>query len=240
MDTTQAQQKALDDALLAPANRLKIRKCNFCLISTLKSKEPTLQVVLDALKLTPSTKHLRSLPMYQKSTCKKAYKTYYACATGEKTSRPKYVQKKVDSETSPKKKPVQAPKGKRLKATAKVPKSGIHKGTGVSPGLLDVPTYGSDDEQISWKSSNDEDDDDADNQGDDDKDDDDADNQGDDAQDDDNEHTESDNDGDDFVHPKLSTFDEEERHNEKQDEEEEGSDLRVQTPSHFESTDDEA
>nr|GEV09107.1 hypothetical protein [Tanacetum cinerariifolium] len=47
-------------------------------------------------------------------------------------------------------------------------------------------------------------------------------------------------DGDDFVHPKLSTFDEEERRDEKLDEEEEGSDLRDQTPSNFEYTDDEA
>nr|GEY30750.1 hypothetical protein [Tanacetum cinerariifolium]GEY34836.1 hypothetical protein [Tanacetum cinerariifolium] len=39
------------------------------------------------------------------------------------TPNPKYVQKKVDSETSPKKKPVEAPKDKRLKATTKVPKS---------------------------------------------------------------------------------------------------------------------
>nr|GEY48093.1 hypothetical protein [Tanacetum cinerariifolium] len=53
MDTTKAQQIALDDALVAPANRLKIGKCNHRLSSTLKSNEPTLQVVLDALKLTP-------------------------------------------------------------------------------------------------------------------------------------------------------------------------------------------
>ncbi|GKB66923.1 hypothetical protein Tco_0928335 [Tanacetum coccineum] len=53
MDTTQAQQKALDDALVAPDNRLNIRNCNLRLSTTLKSKEPTLQVVLDALKLTP-------------------------------------------------------------------------------------------------------------------------------------------------------------------------------------------
>nr|GEX56220.1 hypothetical protein [Tanacetum cinerariifolium] len=39
-----------------------------------------------------------------------AYKTYHAYATGEKISKPKYVPKKVDSDTSPKKKPVQAPK----------------------------------------------------------------------------------------------------------------------------------
>ncbi|GJU10336.1 hypothetical protein Tco_1132732 [Tanacetum coccineum] len=51
-------------------------------------------------------------------------------------------------------------------------------------------------------------------------------------QDDDNEQTDSDNNGDDFVHPKFSTHDEE-------DNEEEGSDQRFQTPSHYESTDDE-
>ncbi|GJT48374.1 hypothetical protein Tco_0974531 [Tanacetum coccineum] len=52
MDTTRAQQQALDDELVAPANRLKIGKSNLRLSSDLKSKEPTLQVVLDALKLT--------------------------------------------------------------------------------------------------------------------------------------------------------------------------------------------
>ncbi|GKE66284.1 hypothetical protein Tco_1520445 [Tanacetum coccineum] len=46
------------------------------------------------------------------------------------------------------------------------------------------------------------------------------------------------NDGDDFVHPKFSTHDEEERQDEE-DKEEEVLDLRVQTPSHFESTYDE-
>ncbi|GJY01006.1 hypothetical protein Tco_0359158 [Tanacetum coccineum] len=53
MDTTKAQQKALDDALVAPENRLKIGKCNQRLSPTLKSNEPTIQVALDALKLTP-------------------------------------------------------------------------------------------------------------------------------------------------------------------------------------------
>nr|GEU78434.1 hypothetical protein [Tanacetum cinerariifolium] len=53
MDTIKAQQIALDDALVAPANHLKVGKCNHRLCSTLKSNEPTLQVVLDALKLTP-------------------------------------------------------------------------------------------------------------------------------------------------------------------------------------------
>ncbi|GKB70002.1 hypothetical protein Tco_0931414, partial [Tanacetum coccineum] len=53
VDTTRAQQQVLDDELVALANRLKIGKSNLRLSSILKSKEPTLQVALDALKLTP-------------------------------------------------------------------------------------------------------------------------------------------------------------------------------------------
>ncbi|GJY35938.1 hypothetical protein Tco_0421316 [Tanacetum coccineum] len=112
--------------------------------------------------------------------------------------------------------------------------SGTNKGTGDKPWVLDVPTYASDDEKISWKSSNKEDDDevamsgddddDADNQDDDDNDDDDdqnddnTDNEGDD-QDDDSEQTESDNDDNDIVHPNLSTFDEEQSKDEEDKEE---------------------
>ncbi|GJT05846.1 hypothetical protein Tco_0840308 [Tanacetum coccineum] len=53
MDTTRAEQIALDDALVAPANRLKIGKSNLRLSSDLNFKEATLQVVYDVLKLTP-------------------------------------------------------------------------------------------------------------------------------------------------------------------------------------------
>ncbi|GJZ68999.1 hypothetical protein Tco_0632549 [Tanacetum coccineum] len=104
--------------------------------------------------------------------------------------------------------------------------SGADEGTGSIPGVPNVPTYKSDDEQISWKSSEEEDDDDvhvskdndddADNDDDVNKDDedDDADNQDDEIpddanKDDDDEQTDSDNDGDEFVHPKLSTLDDE-------------------------------
>ncbi|GJY15437.1 retrovirus-related pol polyprotein from transposon TNT 1-94 [Tanacetum coccineum] len=52
-----------------------------------------------------------------------AYKTYYAFASGKKAPKPKYVRKKVDPDTSPKQKPVQATKGTRLKSKAKVAKS---------------------------------------------------------------------------------------------------------------------
>nr|GEX73101.1 hypothetical protein [Tanacetum cinerariifolium] len=152
-----------------------------------------------------------------------AYKTYHAYATGEKTLKPKYVQKKADLDTSLKKKLVQAPKGKRIKATAKVPKLGKKKlhAQGLET-LLEIALSEAEQIIIATKTSmiqfhcyhvscsgDDEDDDDADDQSDDDEDDDDGDSQ-------------------------------EERHDEKQDEEEEGLDLRVQTPSHFESTDDEA
>ncbi|GKD56704.1 hypothetical protein Tco_1290091, partial [Tanacetum coccineum] len=107
-------------------------------------------------------------------------------------------------------------------------------------GVPDIPTYESDDEQISWKSIEEEDDDEVGMNEDDDDNDDDNDDDGqeyveqdDEDQDDDDEQTDSDNDGDDFVHPKFSTHDEE-------DKEEDSFDTTVQTPSHVESTDDES
>ncbi|GKF24635.1 hypothetical protein Tco_0076957 [Tanacetum coccineum] len=53
MNTTQAQQKALNDALVAHADRLEFGKCNMRLKTDIKPKEATFQVVLDALALTP-------------------------------------------------------------------------------------------------------------------------------------------------------------------------------------------
>ncbi|GJU77309.1 hypothetical protein Tco_1274379 [Tanacetum coccineum] len=161
-----------------------------------------------------------------------AYKTYHAYATGEKIPKTKYAKNKADPESSPKKKSAQASKGKRIKTSTKVAKpvkkkqpatmskeKGLNvlskvafadEGTSVTPGVPDVSTYNSDDEQISWKSSDEDDDDEVNND----------DNEGDDDQDDDNEQTESDNDDDDLVHPKLSTFDEKERQDEEDKEEE--------------------
>ncbi|GKE24658.1 hypothetical protein Tco_1436170 [Tanacetum coccineum] len=49
----------------------------------------------------------------------KAYKTYYAFASGEKAPKLKYIQKKVDHDTSPKQKLVQVTKGTRIKSKAK-------------------------------------------------------------------------------------------------------------------------
>ncbi|GKD74982.1 hypothetical protein Tco_1333264, partial [Tanacetum coccineum] len=86
---------------------------------------------------------------------------------------------------------------------------GADEGTGFIPEVPDVPTYNSDDELISWKSSDKEDDDEVSmskddyENADDDQINDNADNEVDDDQDDDNEQTESDNDDYDLVHPKL-------------------------------------
>nr|GEZ20642.1 hypothetical protein [Tanacetum cinerariifolium] len=52
MNTTRAQHKALDDALVALADRLEFRKCNMRLKTDFKPKEATFQVVMYALALT--------------------------------------------------------------------------------------------------------------------------------------------------------------------------------------------
>nr|GEV54995.1 hypothetical protein [Tanacetum cinerariifolium] len=160
-----------------------------------------------------------------------AFKTYHAYATGEKIPKPKYAKNKADPESSPTKKSAQASKAKRLKTSAKVALSeaeqmklatkrskvqfhsshvngsGADEGTGVIPGVPDVPTYDSEDEHISWKSS-DEDGDDEVNI----------------SEDDDDQNDDNDDD-------------EEERHDDDDDKMDDSFDPRVQTPSHVESPD---
>nr|GEX16737.1 hypothetical protein [Tanacetum cinerariifolium] len=91
-------------------------------------------------------------------------------------------------------------------------RSGVDEGTGLIPGVPDVPTYESD-EEISWKLSDEDDDDDVQQ----------------------SEHDEDiddqNNDGDDFVHPKFFTHDEEAK-------DEESFDPIVQTPSQVENSND--
>nr|GEX34226.1 hypothetical protein [Tanacetum cinerariifolium] len=157
MDTTKAQQIALDDALVAPANRLEIRKCNHRLSFDLKSNKPTLQVVLDALKLTPfynafqitanvpeiymqefwdtvSIHHTslrfkmndrsHTLNMENFIDIFQIHKEYYVVSSRAEPlkAKTKYKKKVDEPVTSPKKKPVQASKGTRLKSKAKVTK----------------------------------------------------------------------------------------------------------------------
>nr|GEX44844.1 hypothetical protein [Tanacetum cinerariifolium] len=53
MDTTIDQQLAMDEALIPHAKRLRIGRSNFHLLSDISSKESTLQLVYDVLRLTP-------------------------------------------------------------------------------------------------------------------------------------------------------------------------------------------
>nr|GEV19667.1 hypothetical protein [Tanacetum cinerariifolium] len=84
--------------------------------------------------------------------------------------------------------------------------SDADEGTGIIPGVLDVPSNESD-EEISWMSSDKDDDDEVDERSDDQEEDDDQDDDDQDEGNDDDQDT--DNDGDDFVHPKLSIHKEE-------------------------------
>nr|GFC37059.1 hypothetical protein [Tanacetum cinerariifolium] len=154
-----------------------------------------------------------------------AYKEYYVIALGAEPPKTKASVRKTQSSSDTTMPPLVA-KGTRLQtsakgkqpaksSTAKASGSGTDEGTGLIPGVPDVPTYESD-EEISWKSSDKDDDYDVqqskhdeniydqsdDESHDDQEDDDDQDNE-------DDDQTDSDNDGDDFVHPKFSTHDEE-------------------------------
>ncbi|GKC12176.1 hypothetical protein Tco_1008958 [Tanacetum coccineum] len=53
MSITKEQQQALDDTLVPREQRLTIGSCNYRLSTTFKPKEPTFQVALDVLTLTP-------------------------------------------------------------------------------------------------------------------------------------------------------------------------------------------
>ncbi|GJZ12349.1 hypothetical protein Tco_0547579 [Tanacetum coccineum] len=179
----------------------------------------------------------------------KAYQTYYAFASGEKAPKPKYIRKKVDSDTSPKKKPVQATKGITLKTLAKVAKSDkkkqpakVPKAKGLNV-LSEVALTEAEQMKLATKRSKTQfhnshasgsgdgvdtyqDDEDAEEESD---------------MNGDSDETESDNDGDDLTHPNLSTFkaDKEGEEEEKADDEEVSSDLRVSTPPDYELTEEE-
>ncbi|GJX06727.1 hypothetical protein Tco_0194659 [Tanacetum coccineum] len=294
MSIIKEQQQALDNVLVPRERRLTIGSCNYRLSTTFKPKEPTFQVALDVLSLTPFypaflitasvptvymhefwatvtyQKHHIRFRMNKKSysfdldtfrnmlqMCPKlpgqkfvdppfeeeiltfmrelgysgnikllsdvkhevvqkygdilpdnlttqvmkeseAYKAYYAFSTGKAIPKPKYMKLAIE-------------RSKTQLHSSQPSGSGAHEGTGITLGVPDVPIYGSDKEQISWKSSDEEDDDDDEaNIG---KDEDDNDH-------DDDERTESDNDGDYFVHSKLSTHDDEARKDDEVNEEE--------------------
>nr|GEZ25787.1 hypothetical protein [Tanacetum cinerariifolium] len=125
MDMTIDQQVALDEALVPHASRLRTGKRNFHLRSGITSKESTLQLVYDVLRLTPFYKwrdkeahcvNINKLHqpwrsftaiinkcLSRKSTgydClrnSEAYKEYYAVATGAAPPKTKESVKKTKS-----------------------------------------------------------------------------------------------------------------------------------------------
>ncbi|GKC39694.1 hypothetical protein Tco_1052078 [Tanacetum coccineum] len=242
MDTTRVQQQALDDELVAPADRLKIGKCNLRLSSTLKSKEPTLQVVLDALKLTPFynafeisadvpevymqefwvtvSRHHSSLRFKLNS---KSHTVIVDNFRDMLKIWPKLPETSMDKGLTVLS-DVALIEAEQLKLVIERRKiqthsshasgSGVDEGTGDIPRVPDVPTYKSDDEQISWKSSEEDDEDEVNIS----------------EKDDDNDNNDDDDD--------FSTHDDEAMQEEVN--EEDSFDPRVQTPSHVESTDDES
>nr|GEX45321.1 hypothetical protein [Tanacetum cinerariifolium] len=231
MSITKEQQQALDDALIPREQHLKIGSCNYRLSITFKTKEPTFQVALDVLSLTPL------YPAFS-ITASRTFKTIInKCLSGKvagidtlRLSRaqillgvkeeqihvlPKihqihhqslHVTRSINSKKKqdgldmanddpilttmrfiPQHKVVQKKKkqitkgletlseidlseAEQMKLAIKRSKTQLHssqpsssstlEGTGVTPTVPDVPTYKSNDEQISWKSSDDEDDDD--------------------------------------------------------------------------------
>nr|GFA19332.1 hypothetical protein [Tanacetum cinerariifolium] len=71
MDTTIDQQVVMDEALVPHAQRLRIGRSNFCLLSNIKSKESTLQLVYDVLRMCPFFKAF--LGLYSKRNVDYAY-----------------------------------------------------------------------------------------------------------------------------------------------------------------------
>nr|GFB14259.1 hypothetical protein [Tanacetum cinerariifolium] len=141
MATTIDQQVALDEAFVPSTQRLRIGRSNFRLPSDIQSKESTLQVVYDVLRNSPFFRAFQVVSRHQTTQQygailpielttddirnSKAYKEYYACATGEAAPKPKASARKKkgesDSFTTP---PTPTPTttvvaAPRLSATAK-------------------------------------------------------------------------------------------------------------------------
>nr|GEV88093.1 hypothetical protein [Tanacetum cinerariifolium] len=181
--TSKAQQIELDNALVAPENCRVISKCNMRINPGIKPKEPTFQVVLDALLLQHVILHSLSL---LKSTCK-AKKD--VPSKKNPAFKPKPTKKKAS---------VKADRGKGVLDKKHRKTSGADEGTGTKPGVPNVPKYDYENDKESWGDSEEEeeddnDNDDDDNDGDDDDDDDkDANNQEDNEEKTDSDRTESD------------------------------------------------
>nr|GEV85618.1 hypothetical protein [Tanacetum cinerariifolium] len=200
------QQGALDEALVLHASRLRIGKSNFRLRSDIASKESTLQLVYDVLRLTPFYKaFLVTADTFDEIPFEEEIMAFlrYLGHRGD-------IKKITDVNIYKLHQPWRsfaAVINKCLSGKSKGYDSlrgpGVDEGTGILPGVPDVPTDESD-EEISWKSS--DEDDDADD-----------DDQKDDNQEKVDDDQDTNNDGDDFEHPKLSIHEEEAKDEERFD-----------------------
>nr|GEU85856.1 putative reverse transcriptase domain-containing protein [Tanacetum cinerariifolium] len=169
----------------------------------------------------------------------KAYKTYYAFASGEKTLKPKYVRKKANFDTSPKQKPIQATKGDGADFKSGIPDEQYLKttvedeGTGTIPGVPDVPIYESKSEKESYGDSEEEDEYDENDYVDKSDGNDDDDDGGSDDHDDDSDDERTESDRDEILDPNVTNVEQ------TKQEEKEYSDQRVYTPPDYELTDNE-
>nr|GEW13001.1 hypothetical protein [Tanacetum cinerariifolium] len=171
----------MDKALVPTVERLRIGRSNFRLLSDIKSKESTLQLVYDVLRIYPFFKFSALLPIEltnDEIRNFKAYKEYYAIATGKAAPKPKASVRRTKSNSdtsitpptaaaSPRlttsakgKQPTKASKAKSLSALSEPSGSGADEGTGSKPGVLDVPTDESE-EELSWNSTDNKGDDNA-------------------------------------------------------------------------------
>nr|GEX42655.1 hypothetical protein [Tanacetum cinerariifolium] len=215
MDTTTDQQVAMDEALVPHAKRLRIGRRNFHLLSNIKSKESTLQLVYDILRI-------RAAPPKPKASVRKTRNSF------DTTITPPTAAAGLRLTTSEKgKQATKASKAKSLSALSEVAMieaqqlklvtkrslqqthisqasgSSADEGTGSIPGVPDVPTDKSE-EELSWNSTDEEGDDDEGKDGDGDDDDngddgdgDDEDNDGEEGNDDDDQEDERDDGEDD-------------------------------------------
>nr|GEV58177.1 hypothetical protein [Tanacetum cinerariifolium] len=212
MDTAKAQQIDLDDALLAPTNRLKIGKCNHRLSFTLKSNEPTLQVYEKKADEPVTPSKSKSTPAANDTRLKTPAKVTRSGKKRQPAMMPKTKGLAVLSE-------VALIEAEQIKLATKRIKKDFHMshasvlGNGVNT-QSKVP-----DKQQQKVSST---------------------NKGAGVRletdvNDDSEETESDNDGDDLTHPNLSTY----KADDKEEEKEVSSDQRVPTPPEYELTEEE-
>nr|GFC52037.1 hypothetical protein [Tanacetum cinerariifolium] len=61
MDTTIDQQVAMNEARVPHAKRLRVGRSNFRLLSDIKSKESTLQLVYDVLRICDTPKFIHRI-----------------------------------------------------------------------------------------------------------------------------------------------------------------------------------